>query len=156
MKKIILAGLTGILLVTSSAMASGPRTANGLDDVDKLAITAGAAQACGADEDKLDTYEMIASRILVNPTRSPAEETAVLKAYAQRKLRTLQEQKSAPELNCREVLSRFYKMPLFKSTVYRNGTLVLPDGTKIKPVRPIQAPTSKQPQQPVKQPKKNK
>ncbi len=138
MKKIILIALGSILLTGLSAYAAGSRTADGLSEGDQLAITAGVALACGADDDKLATYEMIASRILVNPTRSDKEENAVLTAYAQSKLRAYQEQKKAPEMSCQEVLNRFYKLPLFKSTVYRDGTLKLPDGKKIKPVRPVQ------------------
>ncbi len=149
MKKIILIALGTVLLTSSSVFAAGARTAEGLSESEQLAITAGLAYACGADADKLATYEMIASRILVNPTRSEKEEKAVLTSYAQRKLRASQEQKIAPEINCREVLNRFYKLPLFRSTVYRDGTLKLPDGTKIKPVRPI-TPVSqeRQPQKP--------
>ncbi len=151
MKKIILFGLGGMLLAGLPALAAGPRTAVGLSEGEQLAITAGVAHACGADEDKLSTYEMIASRILVNPTRSAKEETAVLTEYARRKLRAYQEQKAAPEINCREVLSRFYKMPLFRSTVYRDGTVKLPDGSKIKPVRPVPTlPNKKPPQKPMK------
>lgn len=150
MKKIILSCLCGTLLCTLPVLAEeGARTTKGLSDIDKLAITAGAAQACNADSDKLDTYEMIASRILVNPTRSEQEESAILTAYARKKLQTYQEQKSAPEINCSEVLARFYKLPLFRSTVYRNGTLKLPDGTVIKPVRPVQPSPKPRPKQPM-------
>ena len=152
MKKIILSCLWGTLLLTLPSLAEeGSRTMKGLSDIDKLAITAGAAQACNADSDRMDTYEMIVSRILVNPTRSEKEESAVLTAYAQRKLQTYQEQKASPEINCSEVLARFYKLPLFRSTVYRDGTLKLPDGTIMKPVRPLKANPKAQPKQPMKQ-----
>lgn len=136
MKKVILFCLSSVFFVSSVVHAES-RTANGLSDVEKLAITAGAAQACGANTDKLQTYEMIASRIIVNPLRSEAEENAALKVYAQKKLQTFQEQKSSPELNCQEVLARFNQMSLFKSTLYRDGTLKLPDGKVIKPMRPL-------------------
>lgn len=156
MKKItfffLSSALTGILTMASFSVAfaqEGARTASGLSDSDKLAITAGAAQACNADADKLDTYEMIASRILVNPTRSEKEENAVLTAYAQKKFQTYQEQKGAPEISCSEVLARFYKLPLFRSTVYRDGTLKLPDGKIIKPVRPLKPAPKAKPKQPM-------
>lgn len=147
MKKIIFLGLVSTLLFTSHICEASSRTAKGLSEIDKLAITAGAAQACGADRDKMTTYEMIVSRILVNPTRSTQAEQAVLTAYARKKLQTYQEQKSSPEIDCYEVLDRFNSMPLFRSTVYRDGTLKLPDGKIIKPVRPVQPTPQPRPKQ---------
>lgn len=113
------------------------RTANGLTDAEKLAILAGAAQACQADHDKLINYEVIVSRILVNPTTSEQEETAVLTAYARKKFQVFNEQKSAPEMDCAEVLRRFDNLEIFKSVVYQDGTVKLPDGKVIKPTRPV-------------------
>ena len=113
------------------------RTANGLTDAEKLAILAGAAQACQADRDKLINYEVIVSRILVNPTTSEQEETAVLTAYARKKFQVFNEQKAAPEMDCAEVLRRFDNLEIFKSVVYQDGTVKLPDGKVIKPKRPV-------------------
>ncbi|MBQ9089622.1 MAG: hypothetical protein IJY58_01055 [Alphaproteobacteria bacterium] len=147
MKKIILYGILSLILFNSTICVAGSRTAKGLSEIDKLAITAGAAQACNADRDKMTTYEMIVSRILVNPTRSEQAEQAVLTAYARKKLQTYQEQKSSPEIDCHEVLERFNNMPLFRSTVYRDGTLKLPDGKIIKPVRPVKFDEKPRPKQ---------
>lgn len=113
------------------------RTGNGLTDAEKLAIMAGAAQACQADQDKLINYEVIVSRILVNPTTSEQEETAVLTAYARKKFQVFNEQKVAPEMDCNEVLRRFDNLEIFKSVVYQDGTVKLPDGKVIKPKRPV-------------------
>ena len=78
--------LATTLILTSTIADAQSRTSKGLTEVDKLAITAGAAQACLADSDKLKNYEVIVSRILANPTVSEKEETEVLTAYAQKKL----------------------------------------------------------------------
>ncbi len=115
------------------------RTGNGLTDAEKLAIMAGAAQACQADHDKLINYEVIVSRILVNPTTSEQQETAVLTAYARKKFQVFNEQKAAPEMDCSEVLRRFDNLEIFKSVVYQDGTVKLPDGKVIKPKRPVVA-----------------
>lgn len=118
------------------------RTGNGLSDAEKAAILAGAAQACHADEDKLINYEVIISRVLVNPTSSEAEETAVLTAYARKKFQVYNEQKAAPEMDCSEVLHRFDNLEIFKSVVFEDGTVKLPDGKIIKPKRPVLSPKS--------------
>lgn len=129
--------LATTLILTSTIADAQSRTSKGLTEVDKLAITAGAAQACLADSDKLKNYEVIVSRILANPTVSEKEETEVLTAYAQKKLQVYQEQKKAPEMDCQEVLRRFDSLPIFESVVYKDGTIKLPDGRTIKPKRPI-------------------
>lgn len=131
--------LVGALVFQTAAMAQS-RTANGLSDAERLAISAGAAQACGADNNKLVNYEVIVSRILVNPTATEQEETAVLTEYAQKKFEVFNEQKKAPEMGCAEVVRRFENLPIFKSVVYRDGTIKLPDGKVIKPKRPVDIP----------------
>lgn len=134
MKKALIFLIVTLVPFISQAQS---RTGNGLTDAEKLAILSGAAQACQADQDKLINYEVIVSRILVNPTTSEQEETAVLTAYARKKFQVFNEQKSAPEMDCDEVLRRFDNLEIFKSVVYQDGTIKLPDGKVIKPVRPI-------------------
>ena len=129
--------LATTLFFTSTVANAQSRTSKGLSDAEKMAITAGAAQACLADSDKLKNYEVIVSRILVNPTATEKEETEVLTAYAQKKLQVYREQKKAPEMDCQEVLRRFDNMEIFKSVVYKDGSIKLPDGRTIKPKRPI-------------------
>ena len=136
MKKILFILTSLSLLLTTPTLAQS-RTSKGLTEAEKLAITAGAAQACGADTDKLKNYEVIASRILVNQTATEKEETAALTAYARKKFEVYSEQKKAPEMYCSEVLNRFDNLPIFQSTVYQDGTLKLPDGKIIKPIRPL-------------------
>ncbi len=134
MKKALIFLLLTLMPVICQAQS---RTGNGLTDAEKLAILAGAAQACQANQDKLINYEVIVSRILVNPTTSEQEETAVLTAYARKKFQVFNEQKAAPEMDCAEVLRRFDNLEIFKSVVYQDGTVKLPDGKIIKPVRPV-------------------
>lgn len=135
MKKMGILLLSALLLNTSALAES--RTSKGLTDAEKFAIMAGAAQACNADQDKLINYEVIVSRILVNPTKSSQEETAALTAYARKKFQVYTEQKQKPEMACDEVLRRFDNQPIFKAVVYQDGTVKLPDGKTIKPERPI-------------------
>lgn len=144
MKKLSLL-LATTLFFTSTVCLAQSRTSKGLSEAEKLAITAGAAQACLADSDKLKNYEVIVSRILVNPTVTEKEETEILTTYAQKKLQVYKEQKNAPEMDCLEVLRRFDNLPIFKSVVYKDGTIQLPDGRKIKPKRPVKQVVTTQP-----------
>lgn len=131
--------LLGVMLLQTTAQAQS-RTSNGLSDAERLAVPAGAAQACGADTNKLINYEVIVSRILANPTTTEQEETAVLTEYAQKKFEVYTDQQKSPEMDCPEVLRRFDNLPIFKSVVYRDGTIQLPDGKVIKPKRPVEIP----------------
>ncbi len=133
MKKSILLAILSIILSTSALADS--RTAKNLSTAQQLGITAGIAQACNVDTEQLKNYELIASRIIVNPTINKAAETAILKEYAQSKLKAYKTQQKSPNLSCREVVGRFYNQDIFKSVVYPDGTVKLFDGTVIKPVR---------------------
>lgn len=129
--------LTVFLIGQEVSADASTRTARGISETEQLGITAGVALACHADEEQLKNYEMIASRIIVNPVSTEKEEREVLRLYAQAKLKAYEEQIKFPEIACREVLNRFYNQPIFKSVVYRDGTIKLPDGKIIKPQRPV-------------------
>ena len=99
-----------------------------LEEAAQLGTMAGLAQACGAKE-KLDNYELIAARLIANKSVSEAQEKAGYRRYAEEKLRAIQEHKRSPKMTCGEILNRFQKMPLFKSVVYKDGSLKFYDGT---------------------------
>lgn len=113
------------------------RTAIGVPVIEQLGISAGVALACDVDEDQLKNYEMIASRIIVNPTKNKKEENKRLRQYAEAKLKAFKEQKERRLMNCRDVKKRFEKQDIFKSVVYRDGTVKMPDGTVIKPQQKV-------------------
>lgn len=128
MKKFCLLGL--ICLMTTTAIA-GSRTINGINDNEQLGMMAGLALACNAGG-KLDDYELIASRILANTAQTDAEEKKAVKEYARAKFKAYQEQKNMPQATCGEVLDTFNHLPIFKSIVYANGTVKMPDGRILK------------------------
>ena len=99
-----------------------------LEEAAQLGTMAGLADACGAKE-KLENYELIAARLIANKAPTVEAEKAGYRRYAEEKLRAKQAHKSAPKLTCGEILNRFQKMPLFKSIVYRDGSLKFYDGT---------------------------
>ncbi len=124
------------LLMPLEVLANS-RTAKGVSVTEQLGISAGVALACQVDTDQLKNYEMIASRIIVNPLKTDKEEKEALNIYAKAKLKAFQEQKKKTLMRCGEVLKRFEKQDIFKSVVYRDGTIKMPNGKVIKPQRPI-------------------
>lgn len=121
----------------SGDVLANSRTMQGVSETEQLGISAGVALACDVDEEQLKNYEMIASRIISNPLKTDAAEKAALRLYAQAKLKALTEQKKQKLMNCNEVLSRFESQEIFKSVIYRDGTIKMPNGKVIKPERPL-------------------
>ena len=114
-----------ILLWTTSVLGAKLSL---LDEAAQLGTIAGLAEACGAME-KVQTYELIAARLIANKSTSEDQEMDGYRRYAVEKLRAQNEHKKAPKLTCGEILNRFQKLPLFKSVVYKDGSLKFYDGT---------------------------
>jgi hypothetical protein len=121
----------------SGEVLANSRTMQGVSETEQLGISAGVALACHADQEQLKNYEMIASRIISNPLKTVEAEKAALRLYAQAKLKAYTEQKKQKLMNCNEVLSRFESQEIFKSVIYRDGTIKMPNGKVIKPERPV-------------------
>ncbi|MDR2901761.1 MAG: hypothetical protein LBU87_01445 [Lactobacillales bacterium] len=135
MKNFYGALILGLLLLSNTAQAQ-ERTAKGLSEAQQLGITAGLAQACNAGG-KLDDFELIASRIIANQALTQKEEMDGYRAFATSKLQALREHKDSPKLTCGEVLDDFGRLPIFKSVVYADGSVKMPDGTMLRPKRPV-------------------
>ena len=134
--KCLLFCATTVLLFNLSVYAD-VRTAKGLSETEQFGLSAGVALACGVDRDQLKNYEMIASRLIVNPLNTDAAEREALNVYAKAKLKAFTEQKQRNLIPCSEVLKRFENQEIFKAVVYRDGTLKMPNGRVIKPERPV-------------------
>ncbi len=132
-----------ISFFVSSPLYATSRTLKGVSETEQLGISAGVALACKVDMEQLKNYEMIASRIIVNPLKSENAEKEALRLYGQAKLKAYTEQKKQKLMNCPEVLKRFEEQDIFDSIVYRDGTVKLSNGTIIKPKRPLKGGKSK-------------
>ena len=102
-------------------------TLQNMTEAQQLGTWAGIALACNAGN-RLDDFELIASRIIGNQATSDEERTTAFKEYASEKLRTYKLQKSKPASSCTQVLEHFDKLPIFRSVVYPDGSVKLPDG----------------------------
>ena len=99
-----------------------------LDEAAQLGTIAGLAEACGENK-KVQDYELIAARLIANKSNSEEQEMEGYRRYAAEKLRAKKEHQKSPKLTCGEILNRFQKLPLFKSVVYKDGSLKFYDGT---------------------------
>ncbi|MBR4927267.1 MAG: hypothetical protein IKY98_02960 [Alphaproteobacteria bacterium] len=131
MKKIFLAIVFGLVIEAGHVQANS-RTINGITENEQLGMMAGLALACNAGG-KLDDYELIASRILSNTAQTDADERKANRVYAEAKFKAYREHKTSPNATCGEVLDTFNHLPIFKSTVYADGTVKMPDGRILKP-----------------------
>ena len=138
-KNISLLFCIGLVVLTPTSLLANSRTAKGVSLTEQLGISAGVAFACQVDADQLENYEMIASRIIVNPIKTDKEEKEALKIYAKAKLKAFKEQKQKSLMPCGEVLKRFEKQEIFKSVIYRDGTIKMPNGKVVKPQRPVKS-----------------
>ncbi len=138
-KNISLLFCIGFVTLMPLELFANSRTAKGVSVTEQLGISAGVALACQVDEEQLKNYEMIASRIIVNPLKTDKEEKEALNVYAKAKLKAFTEQKQKTIMQCSEVLKRFEKQDIFKSVIYRDGTIKMPNGQVIKPQRPIKS-----------------
>lgn len=120
------------LLFSFQAAAQNDRTLQGITENQQLGMMAGLALACDAGG-KLDDYELIASRIIANQAQTDADERKAVREYAEYKFSTFKEQKENPQASCGEVLDTFSHLPIFKSTVYADGSVKMPDGRLLKP-----------------------
>ena len=138
-KNILVLFCFGFVLMMPLEGMTASRTAKGVSLTEQLGISAGVALACQVDTDQLKNYEMIASRIIANPLKTEKEEKEALNVYAKAKLKAFQEKKKKSLMNCSEVLKRFEKQDIFKSVIYRDGTIKMPNGQVVKPQRPFKS-----------------
>ena len=99
-----------------------------LDEAAQLGTMAGLAQACGSTK-KLENYELIAARLIANKSKSVEAEQFGYRRYAEEKLNAARTHLKSPKMSCNEIIKRFEKMPIFKSIVYKDGSLKFYDGT---------------------------
>ena len=117
-----------LLLVLLGPISAFAANLSLLDEAAQLGTIAGLAEACGETK-KVETYELIAARLIANKAVSEEQEMDGYRRYAAEKLRAMDEHKKSPKLTCGEILNRFQKLPLFKSVVYKDGSLKFYDGT---------------------------
>ena len=104
-----------------------------LNEAQHLGLLAGLAGACDIDVRVMHDYEEIASRIISNKAPSQAIEDMFVKDYAASKAKFYLQQKKSPEVSCSEVITNFTQMPIFRFTLFDDGTLITNEGKYLYP-----------------------
>ena len=102
-----------------------------LEDVKNLGYISGEGVACGAE--KYPSYETVARAFLISAAKTDAEQNKGMYVYNEAKARAYMRIRHSGDFNCPEIRTRFNKQDIFKTKLYRNGTLKMPDGKVIKP-----------------------
>ena len=123
--KYIIASL--MLLVASFS----PAEADYLEDVKNLGYISGEGVACNARH--YSAYETVARAFLISSAKSDEEQARGMYTYNEAKARAYMRISRSGYFNCDEINERFDKQEIFKTKLYKNGTLKMPDGKVIKP-----------------------
>ena len=102
-----------------------------IDDVRSFGYVSGEGIACGAR--KYPAYETIARAYLVSAAKSDDEQAKGMYEYNEAKAKSYLRKRHDGLWNCAEVNERFNNQKIFKSKLYKNGTLKMSDGKIIKP-----------------------
>lgn len=124
------------LVLSTSCISAQAKSVQDMTEEEQLGMLAGLALACDSKQ-KLEDFELIASRLIANKTASAAEEKQKIRVYMEAKWQALQQQKHNSKVSCAEILEHFDALPLFNSIVYADGSVKLPDGKWSKPIRPV-------------------
>jgi hypothetical protein len=104
-----------------------------LEDVKNFGYISGTGIACNASRYKI--YETIARAYLLSAARSDKEQADGMVAYNTAKAEAFISKRDDGLWDCDDLNRRFDKQKIFKTKVYKNGTLKMPDGKIIKPRR---------------------
>ena len=108
-----------------------------MEEVKALGTVSGQGMACGSS--RYTTFEMLARAIML--TKAPDLETMneAMYAYNQAKANAYMSKQMDGFYECPLIVRRFDNQDIFNITLYADGSLKMPDGKIIKPVRPYDA-----------------
>ena len=128
MKKFFLLFFTLTLITLKANAAKEPSY---LEEVQALGYLAGEGLAC--DASKYDTYEMIARAFLISKARSDAEQKKGMEVFNEAKANAFILKMKDGLDRCEDIVRDFDNQKIFKTVIYGDGTLKMPDGKIIKP-----------------------
>ena len=108
-----------------------------LDEVKALGAVAGQGMACGAT--KYATFELLARAILISKAPSDKMQSEAVYAYNEAKANAYISKQMDGFFGCDSISRRFDNQDIFKATLYRDGTIKMPDGTLVTPRQPYDA-----------------
>lgn len=105
-----------------------------IEEVQALGVISGQGLACGAK--RYDTYEMLARAILITKASSNAMQEQGMRVYNEEKANTYVSKQFDGFFDCANIRRRFDSQEIFKTTLYRDGTIKMPDGEIFTPRTP--------------------
>ena len=108
-----------------------------IDEVKALGAIAGQGMACGSS--KYDKFELLARAIMLTKAPSQRQRVDAMYAYNESKANTYFSKEIDGFHNCGEINYRFNNQEIFKATLYRDGTIKMPDGQILTPREPYDA-----------------
>lgn len=128
MKKLLIFVCFTFIFAQSAHAAPQPTY---IEEVQALGYVAGDGLAC--DAPKYHTYEMIARAFLVSKARSDDEQAKGMEAYNEAKANAFILKIKDGFSDCDYIAENFDRQKIFKTVIYGDGTLKMPDGKIIKP-----------------------
>ena len=126
-----------ILSIISQAWAQNGSLTSYLDEMQALGTVSGTAMACGSP--KYETFEMLARAILITKAASDQVQEKGMKAFNSAKVEAFVSKQKNNLFDCDEINARFDKQKIFKTTLYRDGTIKMYDGKVFRPRHPYDA-----------------
>lgn len=125
------------LLIGVQARAQNNSSLSYTDEMDALGTVSGIAMACGAP--KYSTFEMLARAILITKAASDDMQEQGMIAFNKAKARAFVSRQRRNLDDCNEINARFDQQKIFKTTLYRDGTIKMYDGKVFHPRQPYDA-----------------
>lgn len=116
-----------ILSLFSFSASAAPK----VNEAEEMGHLAGTVLACRAHR-SLYQFEEILSRYFSNTAFSPDAEKAKIREYARAKADTFSIYKNRKN-DCSAIVNDFTRMPIFKTELYSDGSLRMPDGKFLYP-----------------------
>ena len=130
MKKVYLTALMAVCALLPITEAYGKKITY-LEEMFVLGTVAGQGLACKSK--KYHQFELLARASVVGKDENKEMQKAGIEQYNSGKADAFIATEEKNFADCAEVLSAFEKQPIFKSVLYSDGRVKLPDGTMIKP-----------------------
>lgn len=108
-----------------------------IEEAKALGMIAGQGLACEAS--KYQTFELLARAIILTKSPSAAQQSEGLKAYLEEKADVFVSKQLDNFADCRNIARRFDEQDIFKTTLYADGTIKMPDGQIFTPREPYDA-----------------
>ncbi|MBR2299573.1 MAG: hypothetical protein IJ870_03245 [Alphaproteobacteria bacterium] len=102
-----------------------------VEEVRALGYLAGQGLACNAS--KYDTFELIARAFLISKAKSDSEQAQGMQVFNEAKAESFISKIKDNMIGCSQIAASFDNQKIFKTVIYGDGTLKMPDGKIVKP-----------------------